>query len=83
MWKVNRRQTPSDGKSSRCLWQAELKKMVSHYHLIIMQFAAKYYTERKICTIYDEITLPAIHIKPCLSNNEKFLSLISKQKHIN
>jgi hypothetical protein len=26
MWKVNGRQTPSDGKSSRCLWQGELIK---------------------------------------------------------
>jgi hypothetical protein len=26
MWKVNGRQTPSDGKSSHCLWQGELKK---------------------------------------------------------
>jgi hypothetical protein len=26
MWKINRRQTPSDGKISRCLWQSELKK---------------------------------------------------------
>jgi hypothetical protein len=25
MWKVNVRQTPSDGKSSHCLWQGELK----------------------------------------------------------
>jgi hypothetical protein len=25
MWKVNRRWTPSDGKSSLCLWQGELK----------------------------------------------------------
>ena len=25
MWKVNERWTPSDGKSSRCLWQGELK----------------------------------------------------------
>ena len=25
MWKVNRRRTPSDGKSSPCLWQGELK----------------------------------------------------------
>ena len=25
MWKVNGRQTPSDGKSSHCLWQGELK----------------------------------------------------------
>jgi hypothetical protein len=25
MWKVNRRQTPSDGKSSNCFWQGELK----------------------------------------------------------
>ena len=24
MWKFNRRQTPSDGKSSLCLWQGEL-----------------------------------------------------------
>jgi hypothetical protein len=26
MQKVNRRRTPSDGKSSHCLWQGELKK---------------------------------------------------------
>jgi hypothetical protein len=26
MWKANRRRTPSDGKSSPCLWQGELKK---------------------------------------------------------
>ena len=25
MWKINRRRTPSDGKSSHCLWQGELK----------------------------------------------------------
>jgi hypothetical protein len=25
MWKVNRRWTLSDGKSSHCLWQGELK----------------------------------------------------------
>jgi hypothetical protein len=25
MWKVNGRHTPSDGKSSHCLWQGELK----------------------------------------------------------
>jgi hypothetical protein len=29
MWKVNRLQTPSDGKSSHCLWQGELK-IVGH-----------------------------------------------------
>jgi hypothetical protein len=27
MWKVNRRWTPSDGKSSSCLWQVELKML--------------------------------------------------------
>ena len=27
MWKVNRRRMSSDGKSSRCLWQGELKKV--------------------------------------------------------
>jgi hypothetical protein len=26
MWKVNRRRMPSDGKSSHCLWQGELKR---------------------------------------------------------
>ena len=26
MWKVNGRQTPSDGKSSYCIWQGELKR---------------------------------------------------------
>ena len=29
MWKVNGRRTPSDGKSSHCLWQGQLKKWVS------------------------------------------------------
>jgi hypothetical protein len=28
MWKVNGRRTPSDGKSSRCLWQGELKNSI-------------------------------------------------------
>jgi hypothetical protein len=28
MWKVNGRRTPSDGKSSHCLWQGELKMFV-------------------------------------------------------
>jgi hypothetical protein len=28
MWKVNRRQMPSDGKSSHCLWQGGLKNQV-------------------------------------------------------
>jgi hypothetical protein len=27
------RQTPSDGKSSRCLWQGELKKIEIHVHI--------------------------------------------------
>jgi hypothetical protein len=26
MWKVDRRRMPSDGKSSHCFWQSELKK---------------------------------------------------------
>jgi hypothetical protein len=26
IWKVNRRRTPNDGKSSLCLWQGELKR---------------------------------------------------------
>jgi hypothetical protein len=26
MWKVNRQRTPSNGKSSHCLWQGELRK---------------------------------------------------------
>jgi hypothetical protein len=26
MWKVNERQTPSDGKTTHCLWQGELKQ---------------------------------------------------------
>ena len=29
MWKVNGRRTPSDGKSSHCLWQGELKSPFS------------------------------------------------------
>ena len=30
MWKVNGRQTTSDGKSSHCLWQGELKMYYMH-----------------------------------------------------
>ena len=30
MWKVNGRRTPSDGKSSHCLWQVELKMEMSY-----------------------------------------------------
>jgi hypothetical protein len=37
MWKVNRRRTPSDGKSSRCLWQGELKKLVATKYLAKFQ----------------------------------------------
>jgi hypothetical protein len=32
MWKVNGRRTPSDGKSSHCLWQGELKRS---YHFLL------------------------------------------------
>ena len=31
MWKVNGRQTPSDGKNSHCLWQGELKSHQNIY----------------------------------------------------
>jgi hypothetical protein len=31
MWKVNRRRMPSDGKSSHCLWQGELKRVVNNF----------------------------------------------------
>jgi hypothetical protein len=34
MWKVNGRRTPSDGKSSHCLWQGELKIVPSWSFLI-------------------------------------------------
>ena len=33
MWKVNGRRTPSDGKSSHCLWQGELKKSNINLHI--------------------------------------------------
>ena len=31
MWKVNRRRMPSDGQSSHCLWQDELKRVVNNF----------------------------------------------------
>jgi hypothetical protein len=37
MWKVNGRWTPSDGKSSYCLWQGELKKGAVNKSLCILQ----------------------------------------------
>jgi hypothetical protein len=39
MWKVNGRQTPSDGKSSHCLWQGKLKTqwvLTQHWSLKIL-----------------------------------------------
>jgi hypothetical protein len=42
MWKVNRWRMPSDGKSSLCLWQGELIKMVVH---VLYKFTC-------ICTLY-------------------------------
>ena len=39
MWKVNGRQTPSDGKSSHCLWQGKLKTqwvLAQHWSLKIL-----------------------------------------------
>ena len=35
MWKVNGRRMPSDGKSSHCLWQGELK--IGHWFLISLK----------------------------------------------
>jgi hypothetical protein len=32
MWKINRRRTPSDGKSLHCLWQGELKMSAIAVH---------------------------------------------------
>jgi hypothetical protein len=32
----NRRRTPSDGKSSHCLWQGELKSIIGPPHLLIL-----------------------------------------------
>jgi hypothetical protein len=32
MWKANGRQMPSDGKSSHCLWQGELKSVCRLYY---------------------------------------------------
>ena len=42
MWKVNRRQTPSDGKSSHCLWQGELKKNKQKNPTTLIWLAVKY-----------------------------------------
>jgi hypothetical protein len=35
MWKVNGRQTPSDGKSSHCLWQGELKRIQDLFVFVV------------------------------------------------
>ena len=43
MWKVNGRRMPSDGKSSHCLWQGELK--IGHWFLISL----KQYKLQQIC----------------------------------
>ena len=41
MWKVNRWWTPSDGKSSHCLWQGELKMYVGDFCLHLKPFIYK------------------------------------------
>jgi hypothetical protein len=45
MWKVNGRWTPSDGKSSHCLWQGELKRRYviqwARLHYFIYQWTVK------------------------------------------
>ncbi len=41
MWKVNGRRTPSDGKSSHCLWQGEVKK--SSNKTLIFAYLKKYW----------------------------------------
>jgi hypothetical protein len=38
MWKVNGRRMPSDGKSSHCLWQGELKKVLHRNWLQVIIF---------------------------------------------
>jgi hypothetical protein len=41
MWKVNGQRTPSDGKSSHCLWQGELKILKLQYSIKIDFFFQK------------------------------------------
>jgi hypothetical protein len=40
MWKVNGRWTPSDGKSSHCLWQGE-RKMNTGYKFLRKKISKK------------------------------------------
>jgi hypothetical protein len=52
MWKVNGRRTPSDGKSSHCLWQGELKMIELKIYmssLWMMSYNADifFYTDQK------------------------------------
>ena len=48
MWKVNRRQTPSDGKSSHCLWQGELKKLFNSNTFLYL-FQDRTWISNSIC----------------------------------
>jgi hypothetical protein len=42
MWKVNGRRTPSDGKSSHCLWQGELIKKCQPNAVVFVYKLVKY-----------------------------------------
>jgi hypothetical protein len=48
MLKVNGRQTPSDGKSSHCLWQGELKR----YTHLMMGLFFLYLLQRKQSLVF-------------------------------
>ena len=56
MWKVNRRRTTSDGKSSHCLWQGELKNMSFFKSLPMLSWTLK---------IWNPILYYLLLSKPC------------------
>ena len=56
MWQVNGRRTPSDGKSSHCLWQGELKKICGM--LVYNQWSLASFTQEKLLTSQNYIPWP-------------------------
>jgi hypothetical protein len=46
IWKINGRRTPSDGKSSHCLWQGELKSNKTKFVLSVLFTVTKKKTSK-------------------------------------
>jgi hypothetical protein len=52
MWKVNGRWTPSDGKSSHCRWQGELKNKGTIVFTVVFSVNSLLFVEYKFSLLF-------------------------------